>query len=202
MQAEERAMLGLLPAALNGCNVLDAGCGSGRYLAHAWSRGAQRLVGCDLSGEMLNRARTDLGGVPARLLRASLAAIPLQDGWADLTICGLTIGHLEELHAPLRELCRVTRRGGLVLCSDVHPVGHTLGWRREFTAGGHTYAVRHTPHSREQWEQNCRELGLRIVAVHEPRLDPADIPTGAVFDPAALQVPVALVFALERSEIG
>jgi malonyl-CoA O-methyltransferase len=34
--------------------------------------------------------------------------------------------------------------------------------------------------------------------MREPFLDPADIPTGAHFDPAALQVPVALVLELRR----
>ena len=61
MQAEERALLAQLPADLGGCAVLDAGCGSGRYLAHALSRGARRVVGIDLSREMLARARSERG---------------------------------------------------------------------------------------------------------------------------------------------
>jgi malonyl-CoA O-methyltransferase len=56
MQAEERAMLSLLPAGLRGRAVLDAGCGSGRYLIHTLQRGARRVVGLDLSAEMLARA--------------------------------------------------------------------------------------------------------------------------------------------------
>src|SRR3546814_10942320 len=35
MQAEERAMLALMPDTLHGKTVLDAGCGSGRYMLHA-----------------------------------------------------------------------------------------------------------------------------------------------------------------------
>src|SRR3954464_15583188 len=57
MLAEERAMLALLPADLRGCAVLDAGCGSGRYLLHALRRNARRVLGIDLSAEMLARAR-------------------------------------------------------------------------------------------------------------------------------------------------
>ncbi len=59
MQAEERAMLSLLPGDLGGMRVLDAGCGSGRYLLHSRRRGARRLLGIDLSAEMLARARAD-----------------------------------------------------------------------------------------------------------------------------------------------
>jgi len=57
MLAEERAMLALLPADLRGRAVLDAGCGSGRYLLHAHRRGARRVLGVDLSAEMLAQAR-------------------------------------------------------------------------------------------------------------------------------------------------
>jgi malonyl-CoA O-methyltransferase len=212
MRAEERAMLALLPADLRGRAVLDAGCGSGRYLAHARRHGAGQLVGVDLSAEMLARAasfelevlsselvnaeNSKLRTQNSKLIRASLDAIPLRDRWADLTLCGLTIGHLEDLRAPLAELCRVTRRGGTLLCSDFHPAGHALGWRREFTAGGQRYAVRHTPHRYSDWQHACDAVGLRIVRALEPHLDPADIPPGARFDPVALEVPVALVFEL------
>jgi malonyl-CoA O-methyltransferase len=214
MLAEERAMLALLPADLRGRAVLDAGCGSGRYLLHAHRRGARRVLGVDLSAEMLAQARglgvggwglvesLDPNSQPLThtpwLIQSSIEAIPLRDKWAGLTVCGLTIGHVERLGTALAELRRVTRPGGTILCSDFHPIGHALGWRREFSADGQRYAVRHTPHLYSDWQRACATLGLRIVDLREPYLDPADIPAGARFDPAALKVPVALVLALLR----
>ncbi len=130
------------------------------------------------------------------MIQASLDAIPLRDGWADLTICGLTLGHIDDLRAPLAELRRVTRPGGRILCSDFHPIGQELGWRREFSADGQLYAVRHTWHQREDWQRAADSLGLEVVQMLEPRLDRTDIPADAQFDPAALEVPVALVFEL------
>ena len=198
MQAEERAMLGLLPDSLRGQAVLDAGCGSGRYILHALQREAAQVAGVDLSPEMLARARAELGGARAevQLRQGSLTALPVDDGWADLTICGLVVGHLENLATALAELCRATRPGGTLLCSDVHPIGHALGWLRDFKAGERHYAVRHTPHLYSDWHAACAASGLRIERVLEPMLDPADIPAGAHFDRTALEVPVALVFQL------
>ena len=202
MQAEERAMLGLMPAALQGCAVLDAGCGSGRYILHALRRGAARVAGVDLSPEMLERAdaelRAERNGVPIELLQGSVTALPVPDAWADLTVCGLVVGHLEDLRASLAELCRVTRPGGRMLCSDVHPIGHALGWVRDFKSGGERYAARHTQHLYSHWHAACSALGLQIEHVLEPTLDPVDIPVGARFDRMALDVPVALVFQLRR----
>src|SRR4029453_13508567 len=60
MLAEERAMLALMPADLRGRAVLDAGCGSGGYVLPALQRGARRVLGVDLSAEMLDRASAEL----------------------------------------------------------------------------------------------------------------------------------------------
>lgn len=203
MQAEERAMLALMPASLRTQNVLDAGCGSGRYILHALSRGASRVMGVDLSDAMLKRAGSelDMHGRDAEILLAQgeLTALPVPDAWADLTISGLVIGHVETLAPALAELCRVTRPGGTILCSDVHPIGHSLGWRRDFRRDGQRYAVRHTHYFYSDWHAACAAHGLSIERVLEPMLDPIDIPAGAHFDPVALEVPVALVFQLRRT---
>jgi malonyl-CoA O-methyltransferase len=202
MQAEERAMLAMLPADLRGQSVLDAGCGSGRYLLHAWRRGAARLTGVDLSAPMLARAETELAPVRAQaeliLSVGTLTSLPVPDGRADVAVCGLAVGHVTDLAGALAELGRATRPGGTVLCSDFHPIGHALGWLRDFRIDGRRYAARHTPHLYSHWHRACAAAGLAIEDVREPMLDPADIPPGARFDPAALAVPVALVFRLQR----
>ena len=202
MLAEERAMLGLLPQDLSGRNVLDAGCGTGRYMRYAMQRGAARVAGVDLSRDMLLRAEAELDAGRRRasieLMQGSLDDLPVTDAWADLTLCGLAVGHVEQLEPVLGELCRVTQPGGMVLCSDVHPIGHALGWLRDFKADGQRYAVRHTAHLYSHWHAACARVGLEIGSVLEPMLDPIDIPAGAHFDRAALEVPVALVFQLWR----
>lgn len=203
MQAEERAMLAMLPADMGGRSVLDAGCGSGRYLLHAWHRGAGSLTGIDSSQPMLSRAAAELahiGDVTAwRLAAGSVMDIPVADATADITICGLVLGHVPGLSRALGELARVTRPGGCILCSDFHPIGHALGWLRDFRLDGRRYAARHFPHLYSHWHKACVAAGLVIEEVHEPMLDPADIPAGAHFDPAALSVPAALAFRLRRA---
>jgi malonyl-CoA O-methyltransferase len=203
MQAEERAMLALMPGSLDGYSVLDAGCGSGRYVLHALGRGATRVTGVDASPAMLDRAAEELAKLPAgatvELVQGDVTHLPMPNAWADLTLSGLVLGHLDNLESALAELRRVTRPGGLLLCSDVHPIGHALGWLRDFRSGGQRYAVRHITHLYSHWHAACAALGLEIEHVVEPMLDPSDIPEGARFDPVALEVPVAIVFQLRRT---
>ncbi len=197
-------MLALMPAWLRGQSVLDAGCGSGRYMLHALQRGAARVTGVDLSLEMLERAGAELGARPhdadIELVQGDLMALPVPDASANLVVCGLAIGHLRRLQPVLAELRRVTRPGGMLLLSDVHPTGHALGWLRDFKSDGSCFAARHTPHLYSHWHAACAALRLEIVRVLEPMLDPADIPDYAHFDRRALEIPVALVFQLHRAQ--
>ena len=63
---------------LTGKAVLDAGCGSGPYIVEALRRGAARVVGVDVSAEMLDLARRRVAEVDARdrvdFVRAEFAA--------------------------------------------------------------------------------------------------------------------------------
>jgi malonyl-CoA O-methyltransferase len=175
MLAEERAMLALLPQSLQGLRVLD--------------------VGCDQSGQMLARAR-DLG-LP--VTQGSVTSVPVIDGWADVVVCALTLGHVADLRSALGELARVLNDSGTLLCSDFHPIADALGWKRTFTVGEQRYAVRYTTHRYSDWHAASKAVGLCIEDVIEPQLNADDIVADQRFDPRALEVPVAIVFRMRKA---
>src|SRR3546814_7463282 len=92
-----------------------------------------------------------------------------------LTICGRGAGHVEDLRRCLAELWRVTRPGGSVLCSDVHPIGQALGWVRDFRFDGQRYAVAHTQHLYGHWHDACASVGLPVEQERQTKLYPDDI---------------------------
>ena len=171
MEIEQQTILSLLPD-LTGMTVLDAGCGTGRYLHQLRALGA-KPIGLDLSAAMLARARD----VTPRIARADICALPIDSMSVDVILCGLALGDVPHLELALAEMGRVLRPGGCVVYSVVHPAGADAGWSRTFDAGGRQVAINGYWHSADEHRQACRAAGLRVTAWQEPVLREApDLP--------------------------
>ena len=151
---EERVVAPLLPD-LAGKIVVDAAAGTGRWAERSRALGA-RTIAIDFCAEMLAHA-------PRPSVLADLLRLPLADGCADLTICAFAIGYSP--HA-ISELVRITRKGGWVLVSDVHPDALQRGWTRSFRRGPEVIGVAHQPYSLDDLEI----AGIKRVRLIEPRL--------------------------------
>src|SRR6516162_6089878 len=60
LSIEQRILESLLPP-LRGLDIVDLGCGTGRWLEAAKNASARSLAGVDISSEMLEVARAKLG---------------------------------------------------------------------------------------------------------------------------------------------
>jgi malonyl-CoA O-methyltransferase len=162
MAVEQQTVRSLLPD-LAGRTVIDAGCGSGRYLRELRALGASP-IGLDLSAPMLARARA----ITSEVVRGNLCALPIDSTSVDVIVCGLALGDVPNLEIALVEMARVLRPGGCVVYSVVHPAGGPAGWSRTFQAQGRTMAVDGFWHTVEDHRQACAAAGLTITAWEEP----------------------------------
>lgn len=99
--------------------VLDLGCGTGRISALLVEEGS-RLLGVDLSPEMLRRARRRLGDRPEiTLVRADVRRLPVTGGWGLAVAAGGLFSHLltdDDRDRALEEMARtLSPRGRLLL---------------------------------------------------------------------------------------
>ncbi|GAA1580244.1 class I SAM-dependent methyltransferase [Actinoplanes couchii] len=97
--------------------VLDVGCGTGRALpalSAAVGPGG-RVLGLDLTPDMLAAARAAGRGDCADLVLADARRLPIADGAADVVFAAGLVHHLPDPVAGLRELARVTRPGGTLV---------------------------------------------------------------------------------------
>jgi SAM-dependent methyltransferase len=93
---------------------LDLGCGTGALCAAVVEHASPRaLTGVDPSAGFLETARQRLPDNVV-LRQGSADAIPLDDAAVDLAVSGLVLNFVPDALAALREMARVTARGGTV----------------------------------------------------------------------------------------
>jgi ubiquinone/menaquinone biosynthesis C-methylase UbiE len=121
-------------------DVVDLGCGTGRWLRKLECLRPRSLTGVDLSPAMLDQAR--LKCTPTtRLLVSDCIDTPLPNHSADRILASFLLSYLSDLPAFARESARILRIGGSVLVSDLHPNTASYGWRRTFRAGGTLFEI-------------------------------------------------------------
>jgi malonyl-CoA O-methyltransferase len=164
MEVEEASMLSLMPPVW-GRRVVDAGCGTGRYLQLLRALGA-RAIGVDLSPAMAVRARS----MSPHVVRGDMAALPLADRSCDVVVSGLAVIDVAGLDLVMAEWARVLCRRGVVVYSTLHPAGRELGWSRTFAARGETRALAAYWHTLPDHRRACRAAGFDIEAIDQPAL--------------------------------
>lgn len=108
----------------NDKTILDAGCGYGR-LINEFSRYTEKIIGIDISGEMLKEAKKYLGN-GFELHKGSITKLPFEAQKFDIVVCDRVLMHLKELDmkTALLEFNRVLKPNGIILFS----VPHKLSW--------------------------------------------------------------------------
>lgn len=172
IRLEERLTLALI-GDVQGQQVLDLGCGTGRYCVLLAQLGAT-VIGLDPSRGMLEQARRKIGAsCHLDLYHGTLAEAELPDEQFDLVVSALVVGHLPVLEPTLREAARVLKRGGRMVISDLHPFWPIAGhdYVEFFDPAGQEYRIPEYPHLVEEYWQLFSRLGLQIEDVREPKIE-------------------------------
>lgn len=122
-------------------SVLDAGCGTGLVGVALAQAGARNIDGIDISSGMLDVARRT--GVYSDLSVVDMSkVIPKREQSYDVVTC---VGTFTEAHVgpvpALRELVRVVKKDGLVVCTIVNDLWVLGGYKAEVERLGAAGAV-------------------------------------------------------------
>jgi malonyl-CoA O-methyltransferase len=176
----------------NARRAIDVGCGTGRWT------GRLGAIGLDASREMLERAR-EKPGLHGRLAVADATALPIADGTADLVLCALTLGHIRDHGAAMREFARILSPGGTLLLTDFHPAAAAAGWRRTFRREGSVYEVENHAYTVEGLHCDGLRLAERVDAtIGEPERELFRAAGRPELFAEACRIPAALLTCWKR----
>jgi cytosine/adenosine deaminase-related metal-dependent hydrolase/ubiquinone/menaquinone biosynthesis C-methylase UbiE len=164
---EERTLPTLLPS-ITGSDVLDAGCGTGRWLKRFEALAPNSLTGTDCSAAMLERARQKVS--PSTTLHLGYASsLPGGNNSSDLIIASFVLSYIDDLVAFAKECARILRPGGHLLLCDMHPNTAALrGWTRTFQAGDTKLSLPAVRRFLPLILSTFAQSGFRLIQLTEP----------------------------------
>ena len=101
----------------DGERVLEVGCGYGWISQVLWAAAEIKWFGVDQSLEMIRHLRRGSLQGEAWPLMGDAVRLPFQDGAFDKVLCTGVLMHIVESDLAVRELVRVLRPGGRLVCS-------------------------------------------------------------------------------------
>jgi len=117
---------------VNGLNVLDVGCGTGRHAVRLAQSGGT-VTGLDFSTGMLEKARAKPGAERVRFIHQDVSGtLPFEPRTFDRVISCLVVDHVSDLKGFFAELCRVCRDDGFIVVSVMHPAMMLKGVQARF----------------------------------------------------------------------
>ena len=128
--AREQRYLSPLLNGIRNRRVLDLACGTGRWLEQLIPTQAG-ATGVDQSGAML-RIANGKRCIAGKLVQADCTHLPFAAALFELVIFSFALGHIRRVDIVASELARVTRSGGEIFVSDLHPEACAQGWRVGF----------------------------------------------------------------------
>ncbi|HTF62527.1 MAG TPA: methyltransferase domain-containing protein [Edaphobacter sp.] len=167
---EERCAMPLLPP-LRGKDVLDVGCGTGRWLKKLETFEPASLTGTDCSTAMLEYARAKVRRTTI-LEHGQCSALPGEDASRSFVLASFILSYIDDLQGFARECARILRPEGWMLISDMHPAtAAERGWKRSFHVDGATVDI--AAHSRSLAEIIAifKQNGFEASVLIEPAFE-------------------------------
>ena len=169
MLSLEQRILGPLLPPLVGMDVVDLGCGTGRWLKALQGAGARSLLGLDSSPEMLVLAQSKLAGV-ANLVCADCGSVSLEANSADIILANFVLSYVEDVVRLVETASRALRPGGSLFITDIHPeTVAALNWRRGVPREKGFQEIRTHRRTIKEIISVCEKVNLNVALVLEPR---------------------------------
>jgi ubiquinone/menaquinone biosynthesis C-methylase UbiE len=150
--------------------IADIGCGTGRHWKKILDNEPKKLIGFDISEEMLKMLQKKFPQAEThRLINNKLQE--LKNESCDCIISTLTIAHIQNAEEAMTEWNRVLKPGGQIIITDYHPLALEKGGKRTFMHHDQIIAVKNYVHTLENLKNIAGQLGLQVLRSIEKSID-------------------------------
>jgi ubiquinone/menaquinone biosynthesis C-methylase UbiE len=150
--------------------ILDFGCGTGRYWNDLLMRVPAKIIGCDISGSMINKLKLKFPDAETHILRNNYLKF-LDDNSVDFIISTLVIAHIKDVEEVFKEWDRALSKDGVIFITDFHPAALERGAKRTFNKNGKTITIKNYIHTLEKLDRIFSSLGFELKGVNERIID-------------------------------
>lgn len=162
---EWHALKRMLPS-FAGKTALDLGCGFGWHCRYAIEQGALSVKGIDISGKMLERARTinQLDGI--EYIQKPVEELDWPDSSFDVVLSSLTFHYLASFGSISKKIYNWLKPGGAFVFSVEHPI-FTASPAQDWIYSGKG-EIQHWPVDRyfEEGRRDVIFLGEKLIKYH------------------------------------
>ena len=148
-----------------GETILDVGCGTGIFTLDVLKLGPS-VVGLEISLPMLMRARQKTGDSPFRPVTADMLSLPFANDVFDKTVSMTALEFVENAHDAIRELFRVTRKGGTVVVTTLNSLSPWATRRKQKAEKGHHLFKKMVFRSPDDMRRLAPVDGVLKTAIH------------------------------------
>ncbi|NKF23397.1 class I SAM-dependent methyltransferase [Solimonas marina] len=126
---EEPAVRDLLPE-LDGLDILDLGCGFGKFARHCLDQGAGRFVGFDISEKMIAEAKRRNQDKRLSFHVGAVEDVEIEEASFDVAVSSMCLHYVKDLGPVIQKIAAALRPNGRLIFSVEHPICTSLlaGW--------------------------------------------------------------------------
>lgn len=143
---EQPAMKSLIPT-LHGKLILDLGCGAGHLARYCIENGAARVLGVDISRNMIDQANIENKHEKIDYICMPIEDLELTDYKFDIIISSLAVHYIEDYSALVEKISRLLNKNGAFIFSTEHPIvtarREKNNWIKDLEGNRLHYAVDH-----------------------------------------------------------
>ena len=156
-----------------GERILDVGCGTGIFTLDVLKLGPS-VVGLEISLPMLMRARQKTGGNAFHPIAADMLSLPFADDMFDKTVSMTALEFVDNAHDAVRELFRVTRKGGTIVVTTLNSLSPWATRRKQKAEKGHHLFKKMIFRSPDDMRRLAPVDGVLKTAIHFQKGDNPD----------------------------